>query len=664
MPEKITPRFLDRALADGHAKLTGEGKQRKITYIVVNQTERFDDPEEQVRAEYWAELIYRYGYEPNCIGVEITVPDRTPSDRADLVVFLDETRKRPYAVVECKKDGITDAEFNQAVEQACGNGTWAKFRAHYIGVVAGLTRQFLDFSEKYGVLEREANIIADLPPRYGKPEEYKYHKGGALDIQPVNKEVLIKAIQKCHQTLWGGGKLSPPAAFGELCKIIFVKISDEQAKRKKGEPYEFQIKTHETSRRLGERIRALYDKQKEKDPEVFTETIKIDDATLRTVVSHLESINLSKTDLDTKGLAFEQFMDGFFKGDFGQYFTPREIIEFVVHMLRPTSEDLVLDPACGSGGFLLHALDAIRREASDYWDEGTEEHFKHWHDFAQRRLFGIEINEEIARVAKMNMIIHDDGHTNVIGADALGYISHLTAQNKSFGENKFDVILTNPPFGSMVKQEEKPYLANYEMSAIANTVKASAKVDPKMGKKMVKKKTSVKTEILYCEKIWRFLKPGTGRAAIVLPDGILTNSSLQGVRDWILAHFQILAVISLPQSAFAHFGAGVKASIIFVRKRGEDEIPSDEEAIFMAIADNIGYDATGRKTMKVVDSQIVGKAKTEIQRCDLYDSRVTFENTGTDEAPQWVERHSLTLRDTGILGQYKEFLNNPTPFLV
>jgi len=664
MPEKITARFLDRALADGHAKLTGEGKQQKITYIAVNQTERFAEPEEQVRAEYWAELIYRYGYEPNCIGVEVTVPDRTPSDRADLVVFLDETRKRPYAVVECKKDGVTDAEFNQAVEQACGNGTWAKFRAHYIGVVAGLTRRFLDFSEKYGVLEREANIIADLPPRYGKPEEYKYHKGGALDIQPVNKEVLIKAIQKCHQTLWGGGKLSPPAAFGELCKIIFVKISDEQAKRKKGEPYEFQIKTHETSRRLGERIRALYDKQKEKDPEVFTETIKIDDATLRTVVSHLESINLSKTDLDTKGLAFEQFMDGFFKGDFGQYFTPREIIEFAVHMLRPTNEDLILDPACGSGGFLLHALDAIRREASDYWDEGTEEHFKHWHDFAQKRLFGIEINEEIARVAKMNMIIHDDGHTNVIGADALGPVSHLTAQNKSFGENKFDVILTNPPFGSMVKQEEKPYLSNYEMSEIANTVKASTKVGPKIGKKMIKKKTSVKTEILYCEKIWRFLKPGSGRAAIVLPEGILTNSSLQGVRDWLLKKFQLLAVISLPQFAFAHFGAGVKASIIFVRKRADEEVPSDDEAIFMAIAENIGYDATGRKTMKIVDSQIAGKAKTEIQRCDLYDSRVTFENIGTEETPKWVERHSLTLRDTGILGQYKEFLKNTSPFFV
>ncbi len=657
-------KYLDRAINDGHTKITGEGKQQKILYLAVNQIERFSDPEEQVRAEFWAELIYRYGYDPNFIGVEVTVPDRTPSDRADLVVFHDETRKRPYAVIECKKDGITDAEFNQAVEQACGNGTWAKFRADYVMVVAGVTRRAFDFTGKYGALERESNIMADLPLRYGKPEEYKYHKGGALDIQPVNKEVLIKAIQKCHQTLWGGGKLSPPTAFGELCKIIFVKISDEQSRRKKGEPYEFQIKTHETSRRLGERVRGLYDIQKQKDPEVFTETIKIDDATLRTVVSHLESINLSKTDLDTKGLAFEQFMDGFLKGDFGQYFTPREIIEFAVHMMRPTNEELVLDPACGSGGFLLHVLDAVRREAIDFADEGTEEHYKHWHEFAQKRLFGVEINEEIARVAKMNMIIHDDGHTNVIGADALGPINRLTAVNRGFMENKFDVILTNPPFGSMVKQEEKPYLSGYEMSEIASTVKASAKANPKMGKKMVKKRTSLKTEILYCEQIWRFLKPGTGRAAIVLPDGILTNSSLQSVRDWILKKFELLAVVSLPQSAFAHFGAGVKASLVFVRKRADGETPNDEEAIFMAMAENIGYDATGRKTMKVVDSKIVGKAKTEIQRCDLYDVRVTFENIGSNEAPHWVERHALTLPNTGILGKYAEFLKDPEPFFV
>ena len=599
--------YLARAIADGHAKLSGEGKQQKIIYVAVNHTERYADPEEQVRAEFWAELIYRYGYEPARIGVEVTVPDRTPSDRADLVVFRDDERKKPYAVIECKQDGVTDAEFNQAVEQACGNGTWAKFRANYVGVVAGMTRRFLDFTEKYGVLEREANIIADLPRQYGKPEEYRFYKGDANnDIAPVSKETLIAAIKKCHQTLWGGGRLSPPSAFGELCKIIFVKISDEQAKRKKGEPYEFQIKTHEPSRRLAERIKSLYETQKAKDPDVFTETIKIDDATLRIVVSHLEAINLSKTDLDTKGLAFEQFMDGFFKGDFGQYFTPREIIRFAVEMLDPQHDDYTLDPACGSGGFLLYALDHVRHEAAKFYPKPKDElrRYRHWHDFAQHRLFGIEINDEIARVAKMNMIIHDDGHTNVIGWDALESFGNITARHPGFMADRFDLVLTNPPFGAMIKQTEKPYLAEFELSRAMGKAATGTEPDDddrtdsdiRAGKRAVKQRTSVKTEILFCERVWQFLKPGTGRAAVILPDGILTNSSLQGVRDWILERFQVLAVVSLPQFAFAHFGAGVKSSVVFLRKRAAKEKPSDEEAIFMAAPERIGYDATGRKT--------------------------------------------------------------------
>ncbi|MBM4401218.1 MAG: restriction endonuclease subunit M, partial [Crenarchaeota archaeon] len=396
----------------------------------------------------------------------------------------------------------------------------------------------------------------------------------------------------------------------ELAKIIFVKISDEQAKRKTGEPYEFQIKTHEPSHKLASRIQALYEAQRKREPEVFKDKIDIDDATLRTVVSHLESINLHKTDLDTKGIAFEQFMDGFFKGDFGQYFTPREIIDFAVKMVKPTNDHLVLDPACGSGGFLLHVLDAIRREANSYYPnhetdpKESADHFKHWHDFAQKQLFGIEINEEIARVAKMNMIVHDDGHTNVIGWDALEPIERITRHHRGFAENKFDLILTNPPFGSMVKQDEKPYLSVYEMSKIGKTLAESAKVDPKAGKKAIKQKASVKTEILFCERVWRFLKSGTGRAAIVLPDGILTNSSLQGVRDWILQRFQILAVVSLPTTAFSHFGAGVKASLCFLRKRAETEKPSNDEPIFMAVPEKIGYDATGRKCENELDEVV------------------------------------------------------------
>lgn len=588
---------LEKAIKDGYAYIVGSDAKQKITYVTSdNHCENYNDPEEKVRAEFWAELIYKYEYPANRIRVEVTIPDRLPTDRADIVVFSDDECKRPYAVVECKKEGVTDAEFEQAIEQGVGNATWIKLRANYAVIIAGNTRRVLDVSDQYGALEREKNILADLPKAYGKPQSYRFYKGGinehgekVSDISPVAREDLIAAIKKCHQTLWGGGRLSPPTAFGELCKLIFVKISDEQKPRKKGEPYQFQIKTHESSAKLSERINVLYNEQKLKDPEVFTESIKVDDRVLRTVVSHLEAINLNKTDLDVKGVAFEQFMDGFFKGDFGQYFTPRPIIEFCVKMMKPENDWDVLDPACGSGGFLLHTLDYMRNQAGDYADKGSVDYYNYWHNFAAKHLYGIEINDEIARVAKMNMIVHDDGHTNVISFDALDSIEKMHEHNQGFAPNKFHLILTNPPFGSSIENAEKPYLATYELGKVKGT-NSKEKVRPRQS-----------SEVLFIERIWEFLKPGVGKAAIILPDGILTNSSSQYVRDFILDKFQLLAVVSLPQCAFAHFGAGVKASIIFVRKRGVNEQPDDNEAIFMAAPELIGYDATGRKTESQFD---------------------------------------------------------------
>jgi len=680
--------FLQRAFDESHLQLITSGKSEKIRYTAVNVTEKWSDPEEKVRAAYYAELIYRYGYKPECIGVEVIVPDRTPADRADLVVFRDATRMQPFAVIECKRDDISDTEFKQAIDQAFGNGHAHKFRASYVGVIAGHTRAFFDCSDRFGVLEREANIIADLPVQYGKPEEFKYYYKDSHkpDITAVSRDDLIKTIRKCHQTLWGGGRLSPPMAFGELTKLIFLKTRDEKAPRKKGKPYAFQIKTNETPERLARRIKDMYSTEREKEPDVFNEDIKIDDITLKNVVLHLEGVNLNATDLDTKGVAFEQFMDGFFKGDFGQYFTPRNIIAFAIQMLGIKADDTVIDPACGSGGFLLHALDHIRRQASEYYDEDSKEHFDYWHSFAEKRLFGIEINEEIARVAKMNMIVHDDGHTNILGQDALQPLASIARRSEGFAkivgidissgqrdEKKgFSKIPTNPPFGAMVKEELHSYLSTYELSRyVSNNGKSEydsedENSDHRAGKKATKQRASVKTEIIYCERVWQLLKPG-GQAAVVLPDGLLTTSSLQGVRNWILERFKVLAVVSLPQFAFAHFGAGVKSSVVFLEKRDPNELASDDEAIFMAMAENIGYDATGRTTYEVeVLHDVPEKERIERQRCDLFDWDVYFDwNQGEGKKPgQWSERRRHVVPGSRLLGQYAGFKRDPESFFV
>lgn len=197
--------YLDKAINDGYIFITETSGKHKITYVSDNHSENYDDPEEKVRASFYAELIYRYDYPAARIKVEVVVPDRLPTDRADIVVFSDDECKRPYAIVECKKEGVTDAEFNQAIEQGVGNATWIKLRADYVVIIAGGTRRVLDVTDKFGALEREQNILADLPRAYGKPQEFRFYKGTDSDIKPVAREDLIAAIKKCHQTLWGGG---------------------------------------------------------------------------------------------------------------------------------------------------------------------------------------------------------------------------------------------------------------------------------------------------------------------------------------------------------------------------------------------------------------------------------------------------------------------------
>lgn len=654
--------FLSQALIDKRAEYITSGSVERIRYITTEYSEVWNKPEARVRAELWAELIYKHDYPEELIRFEVVVPGRLSSIYADLVVYRDVALKSPYFVFECKRDDISDNALNQAVEQACGYR--ASLGATYCGVVSGRTRRLLRFDE-FPAGERERNLIADIPMRFGDPPDWRFLKGTAnRDLAGVPREELRSAIRKCHQTLWEGGRRSPIAAFGEFSKLVFIKHRDEKnLDRKDGEPYDFQRRRGETDLDLGNRINSLYVAEKKLEPDVFTDDINVDLSILAQCVEHLEGISLDRTELDTKGVAFEEFMGGFFKGDFGQYFTPRELIAFAVAVLNPERTERVLDPACGSGGFLLYALDHVRRKANRHFPQHATdrshalEHNQYWHDFAMNNLFGIEVNDELARVAKMNMIIHDDGHTNIVGHDALDFMWNIRIKNNAIDEGQFDLVLTNPPFGATVRRSEKgdDYLNQFELQGYLG----------KNFPNLTAKRASIKTEILFLERVHSFLKPGTGRAAVVLPDGILTNSSLQGVRHWLLNHFQLLAVVSLPQSAFQHYDAGVKSSIVFLRRLRDGETVPDDEPIFMAIADNIGYDATGRKTFDVeVEDIIPGKRKVERHSCDLFDYRVIYEWGRGDGESAWNESHREIILGTGLVAEWEEFQKNPARFFV
>ncbi len=586
-------------------KFDDDNDPKVITYINQNKFRNYKNPEEKIQAQTFLKLILEYKYPVENIEMFVTVQMGVAKKEADIIVYNDKEHLSPYIIVECKKEEISELEFKTAVNQAFSYAV--SEGAKFVWTTSGIKDECYQVPKKK---PKDRITIVDIPP-FGEKfvPKFKYVKGDPKyhELEIVSEDNLTKRFKQAHNALWAGGELNPSEAFDELDKLIFCKIWDERNCKRK-EPYKFQVipyieldKDGEeeenkkiTNKNLLDRINELYEEGRKKDPEVFKDGVRLNADKVRTVVGYLEGINLNKTDLDSKGRAFETFMGSFFRGDFGQYFTPRPIVKFIVDVLPIKKDSYVLDTSCGSGGFLLHALDKVRHLANQEYPnyktdiEDAKDHHKYWHDFAEYYLYGIEINEQIARTAKMNMIIHDDGHTNVISCDGLLQIApepeplHETeserearktrnentiqkkGRNNKFKENHFDFILTNPPFGSSVKQTEKAYLHQYGFGN-----KDTDWLDASNGVRKGRENQS--TEVLFIEQAYNFLKAGSGILAIVIPDGILTNSSLQYVRDSIEEMFRIIAVVSMPQTAFSATGAGVKSSVLFLKKYSENE---------------------------------------------------------------------------------------------
>ena len=422
-----------------------EDKSR-IKYCYQGKERNYNNPEEKVQALTFLQLILDYNYPVYLIRLFVPVTMGSEVKEADIVVYGDELCLRPLILVECKKQEVSEAEFQQAINQAYSYAFALPGEVKYVWVTSGIKNEYFEVDKT----QNTRNQLPDIP-QYGVQEiaNYKYVYGAEhlpkedgkqrfFDLSVIDQADLTRRFKQAHEALWAGGQLNPSEAFDELDKLIFCKIWDERKPRKMGEPYDFQIITiskkeekDEHKRRLKEndnlynRVKALYEEGRKRDAEVFRDNIRLTPEKIRTVVSYLESVNLGETDLDSKGRAFETFMGSFFRGNFGQYFTPREIVKFIVDVLPITHDSKVLDTSCGSGGFLLYALNKVRNEATDYYPNYKNDAkqyakwFPYWHDFAEKNLYGIEINEQISRAAKMNMIIHDDGHTNVITSDGL-----------------------------------------------------------------------------------------------------------------------------------------------------------------------------------------------------------------------------------------------------
>ena len=358
-------------------------------------------------------------------------------------------------------------------------------------------------------------------------------------------------------------------ALDELCKLLYAKLFDEE-NISAGDPVEVQYGLYGNTAELSTRIRELYARANEYDQRVyslripgykrsrgvFDEPIKLSAPALARVVEAFQQYDISRSELDVKGRAFQKVFLPALRAGMGQYFTPHNVVKFIVESVSPSVKQLVLDPFCGSGHFLTEALDHVRGHSEPRVSD----------DFAYHKLHGIEKSERMVRVAMTDMRLHGDGHANLRCTDALLPFANYP----DIDRESFDLVLTNPPFGSVLGADAIKSLGEFEILG---------------------SRKKIPLELLGIERSLAFLRPG-GLLAIVLPESVFVNSSTRFVRDWIASKAQVRAVISLPLETFAPFGANIKTSVMFCQKlKGRQSNP---KKVLFGVIENIGHDSAGR----------------------------------------------------------------------
>ena len=545
-----------------------------------------DTPEERRRQEIERRLVEEWGYPKELIDIEVEIQFGSQKlGRADIVIFRDKKSKDPnknaYIIVEVKresrKDGIEQLE-------SYINATTAEFGIWYNGRDIAFIRRL-----------RKPHQFQEISriPRYGESFEDLEKQLTKDDLKPAfNLKVRFDEI---HNYLYANEGFLKEKLFGEIIKLIFMKIVDEKSPRREvwfwisEREYEELIEKG-TSRSFIQRIQRLWDETKSFYPEIDGDLL-LKPLSMAEIVRRLQEISFMKTRDDVKGTAFQTFIHENMRGDRGEFFTPQPAIELAVGMLNPNYHEPVIDPACGTGRFLIWAMEHVKKKYN--LDA------RRVADYARAHIAGIDINSDLVKVAKMYMVLFEDGWTNIFAANSLLPFDELEEIAEEMRvpkpatpePDKFDIVLTNPPFGTKGKVNASKILAQFDLAH-------KWKYDKKERKwiktsQLLREQTP---EILFIERCWQLLKP-YGRMAIVLPDGILTNSTLGYVRQWIMDHARILAVVSLPQETFVPYGAGTKASVLFIQKLAEEELEElnkEGYPIFMAVAEKIGYDVRGR----------------------------------------------------------------------
>ena len=547
--------------------------------------------EEFVRQWALRQLLDAYGYPREWLGERIIIeqPVKMGSGEKAADISLKNENRRTFLYVETKVLDINDTDFRRAEGQL----------ESYLSSTHTATIGMLTDGKRVRCVRKKIDpndfeYIPDIPS-YGAgstvraklvrevPESEPSRKTGLERISERYERILLD----CHGTMRDVDGLHSDEALDELCKVLYTKIFDERVttEREEGTPFRFQVYGASNPSEAASNIRDLYEEARTKDIEIYSKRIpgyersrgvfraqiRLSDVALYRVVEQLQHISLVDSDLDLKGRAFQQVLGPAIRAGMGQYFTPDPIVELAVGIIQPSASDLILDPFCGSGHFLTRCLDWVMRVQGATLDAYTLHQFKFFH------LHGIEKSDRMVRIAMTDMLLHDDGHTNIRNVDALlsfeNYPDILALRDDGSADPSiFDVVLTNPPFGSIMRQEVMEMIGRFQLGH---------------------KRKSLPLEVLGLERCLQFLKPG-GKLAIVLPDGLLKNKNMLFVRGWLHKVARIRAIISLPEEAFMAYGATVKTSLCVFQKLNEGDPKPATEPAFLGEIENLGYAATGR----------------------------------------------------------------------
>ena len=596
--------------------------------------ENMNQNKRQLTECFYHRLVESYGYSPDQLAFDVPVSSTAVADIAIWRSIEEKNQGRTpniYVLVACKAEHIRikAEDYFEQFKQAVLNEM-----AFYVAHNLKETKVFyIDRNARPLKIER----ISDFPSATDIATEQGLVQF-VRKMRSYSKDQFLKTLSRCHNIIRNVDKLSPEAAFDEISKVLFIKMLYERdAKEELVYSKEKFLKEEASFKKKGDYIQYLFDevkRQYEADGLFDVEDrIRIRRESFLLILEELGKVELYDTSDDIKGIAFEQFLGKTFRGELGQFFTPRTIVNYMVDVLGVKEGDCVCDPCCGSGGFLIKAFEHVQnqidqdiyRQINAVMEDNSisenerqvkvnqllsecnksvkgSRYYKLCHDY----FFGVDANARMARTSKMNMIMHGDGHVGVYLHDGLLNVGGVY-------DSRFDIVLINPPFGAHVEKnmrvtesdvpsdkEKERYTESFGedyLDCVYYPIKEWAtKVynDRSKGKRILELFgiQNSNTEILFIERCINLLKPGK-KAGIVLPEGVLDNSALERVRKYVEKHARILNITSIPADVFLSSGANIKPSLIFIQKYLENEKPEEDYILSVTKVSDAGISSTG-----------------------------------------------------------------------